>query len=171
MKLFDKSNEQSQACLSFAMKKNGWTGFKTNIVRHILAFCFFLSGGTKAGSLRAFEQEIQQYGETYIGEWVSNYSTVIAMTICIIEISVAFLALFKRFERFSAIMFFSLLLFFVYLTGMNYLFPTVMGSIESCGCFGELVHFTPVGAFAKSIFIWIISCINLYTAFLYSRKL
>lgn len=138
---------------------------KTSVIRYILAICFLLSGGLKLVSLHTFEEEVRLYGDAYIGEWVSTFSVAIAFIVCMTEISVAFLALLKRFEIIAAVAFFILLLFFVYLTGTNLFFPTIMGSIESCGCFGEFIHFTPVGAFTKSSLLWIMSCINLYTTF------
>ena len=50
--------------------------------------------------------------------------------------------------------------FFIYLTGVNYLSPTLLGSIESCGCFGELIHFSAKGSFIKTIVLWIIAFIT-----------
>ena len=32
-----------------------------------------------------------------------------------------------------------------------------MGSIESCGCFGELIHFSPLASFAKSVVLWMMA--------------
>ncbi len=74
------------------------------------------------------------------------------------------LALFKRFEKCTAASFFALLMFFVYLTGMNLFFPAMMVSIESCGCFGELVHFTSEESFVKSIVLWVMTCFNIAIA-------
>lgn len=48
---------------------------------------------------------------------------------------------------------------FVWLTGVNLFFPTIFGSVESCGCFGELVHFTPVGSFVKSMVLWMLALV------------
>ena len=53
-----------------------------------------------------------------------------------------------------------MLLFFVYLTGVNLFFPTIIGSIETCGCFGELVHFTPVSSFVKSVVLLVMAAVN-----------
>ena len=44
------------------------------VLRYILAICFLLSGLLKIFSLSAFEQEVQLYGDTYIGEWVHIHS-------------------------------------------------------------------------------------------------
>ena len=58
--------------------------------------------------------------------------------------------------------FLAMLIFFVYLTGTNLFLPTMMGSIETCGCFGELVHFTPVSSFVKSAVLAVMAAANLY---------
>jgi hypothetical protein len=40
---------------------------------------------------------------------------------------------------------------------MNLFCPSLMGSIESCGCFGELIHFSPLSSFVKSVALWVMS--------------
>lgn len=135
------------------------------VVRHILALCFLLSGLLKIFSLRAFEQEVQLYGDAYIGEWVHAFSFEIAIAVCAAEIIAAIAAMLRLLPMLSAIAFVAMLSFFVYLTGMNLFFPTVMGSIESCGCFGELIHFTPQTSFVKSFSLLLIAMINLYVTY------
>ncbi len=133
---------------------------KKKVIRIILALCFLASGLLKIVSIRSFGQEVELYGEAYIGSWVSDYSLLIAIGVCVAEIVIAILALFGRFTRYTSLAFLVLLLFFVYLTGMNLFFPSPVGSIESCGCFGELIHFTPLSAFIKSFALCVIASIN-----------
>lgn len=135
------------------------------VVKYILALCFLLSGLLKIFSLRAFEQEVQLYGDAYIGEWVHAFSFEIAVVVCAAEIMAAIAAMLRLLPMLSAITFVAMLSFFVYLTGVNLFFPTVMGSIESCGCFGELIHFTPQTSFAKSVILLLIAVINLYATY------
>ena len=49
--------------------------------------------------------------------------------------------------------------FFTYITYINY--TDLYGGIESCGCFGELIHFTPASSFYKNIALFILSLILL----------
>ena len=65
----------------------------------------------------------------------------------------------------SAFAFVAILSFFVFLTGVNLFFPTVIGSIEACGCFGELIHFTPLSSFIKSVILLVIAIANLYIVY------
>lgn len=137
------------------------------IIRYILAACFLLSGLLKIFSLRAFEQEVQLYGDAYIGEWVRDISLEIALLVCVAEIIAGLIAILRIFPILSAFAFVAMLLFFVYLTGVNLFFPTVIGSIESCGCFGELIHFTPLSSFVKSVVLLATAIANLYIVYQY----
>ncbi len=134
-------------------------------IRYILAVCFLLSGLLKIYSLRAFEQEVQLYCDAYIGEWIHTFSFEIAVAVCVAEIIAAIAAMLRLLPMFSAIAFVAMLSFFVYLTGVNLFFPTVIGSIESCGCFGELIHFTPKTSFIKSVILLLIAIVNLYIVY------
>lgn len=134
-------------------------------IRYILAACFLLSGLLKIFSLRAFEQEVQLYGDAYIGEWVRDISLEIALLVCVAEIIAGLIAILRIFPILSAFAFVAMLSFFVYLTGVNLFFPTVLGSIESCGCFGELIHFTPLSSFVKSVVLLATAIANLYIVY------
>lgn len=122
-----------------------------NVIKYILAACFLLSGLLKIFSLRAFEQEVQLYGDAYIGDWVRDFSFEIAVLVCALEIIAAVIALLRKLSMLTGIVFVVLLSFFVYLTGTNLFFPSITGSIETCGCFGEFIHFTPLSSFIKSV--------------------
>lgn len=134
----------------------------SDIIRYILAVCFILSGTLKAFSIRAFEQEVLMYGEAYVGRWVADYSMEIAIAVCAVEILLGIVAFWRKFAFLTGIAFCLMLLFFVYLTGTNLFFPTILGRLETCGCFGELIHFTPISAFVKSAVLACLALINLY---------
>lgn len=155
----------NSSCAKCYVMKNYKQRFVTyspiRYTRYLLAACFVLSGSLKLFSLRAFEQEVQLYGDAYIGQWVSDFSFGIALLVCVVEILAGLTAMFRALPRFAAFAFVAMLSLFVYLTGMNLFFPTIMGSIESCGCFGELIHFTPLISFIKSVILFLIAVMNL----------
>lgn len=64
---------------------------------------------------------------------------------------------FKRTKILSLFIYLLLLIFFTILTGVNYFSPPITGSIQSCGCFGELINFTPQASFYKSLLLLIIA--------------
>lgn len=88
-----------------------------------------------------------------------------AVGVCVIEMLLALLAIWCEYRRVASVGFCLMLTFFVYLTGVNLFSPTIMGSIESCGCFGELIHFSPLASFIKSVVLWLLSLVLLFCTF------
>lgn len=136
------------------------------IIIRSLGLLFIISGLSKAFNLRAFSAEIAQYCEFYINIWLIKYRLIIAVIFCVIEIIMGVLSFIGKTRVISSLFFFFILLFFMFLTGMNYLFSPKVGTIETCGCFGELIHFTPETSFYKSFSLWIFSTLNIILVFI-----
>lgn len=129
-----------------------------NIIgRYSLAVVLVLSGGSKMFYLQGFAMEVTQYSELYMSSVFAPWSDVIALTVCCVEISLGVFLCFRHFSFHSTLLTFVLMTFFLYLTGINYLHPTIFGSVESCGCFGELIHFSAKGSFVKTVVLWIVA--------------
>ena len=124
------------------------------ILRITLGVCFILSGIMKAVNVHSFAQEIRLYIEAYMDFCFVQWTVEIAVVICAIEITTGLQALRKRNVTVVSVTFLGMLSFFVWLTGINLFCPSLMGSIESCGCFGELVHLSPLASFVKSVVLW-----------------
>lgn len=103
------------------------------------------------------------YLEIYFNGWLSNYSIHVAGLVCLAELTTGIFYLLPKFSRYANLAGLAALSFFVYLTGDNYFNPSVAGRIESCGCFGELIHFTPLQSFIKSCVLWVIALICMVT--------
>lgn len=127
-----------------------------------LSCCFLLSGFLKILGIHSFQQEVALFGDAYLGEWIRDFSFQFAVGVCVVEIFLGMFLLCRKLMLLASTLAVFILLFFVYLTGRNFLYPTMMGSIESCGCFGELVHFSPLGAFIKSLVLFVVSLVNLF---------
>jgi|GEM_PF-5230163 len=125
--------------------------------RYLLAIVLLVSGTSKCLYLHGFSVEVSQYSELYVSSALMPFSSQIAIFICCIEIVLGLFLLLTRFIVLSTSITSMLMLFFLYLTGVNYFFPTSLGRIESCGCFGELVHFSAKGAFIKTLILCTIS--------------
>lgn len=126
-------------------------------LRITLGVCFILSGVMKAVNVYSFAQEIRLYMDAYIDSYFVKWTVEIAVLICAIEIITGLLALRKQYESIVAAVFFGMMSFFVWLTGINLFYPSLMGSIESCGCFGELIHFSPLASFVKSVVLLVMA--------------
>lgn len=94
--------------------------------------------------------------DSYFVQWTVE----IAVAICAIETITGLLALRKKYAPIVSIVFLGMMSFFVWLTGINLFYPSLMGSIESCGCFGELIHFSPLASFVKSVVLWGMAVMN-----------
>lgn len=127
----------------------------------VTAYClggvFILSAVTKAIALPVFSDELELYLDFYFGGWLMEYSLFLAGMVCLAELLIGIAYMIPALRCHANVVAFLTLTFFVYLTGDNYFNPSVIGQIESCGCFGELIHFTPFGAFVKSSVLWIVS--------------
>ena len=141
-----------------------------SVLRITLGVCFILSGVMKAVNVYSFAQEIRLYIEAYMDSYFVQWSVEIAVVICVIETVTGLLALRKKYEPIVAVIFLGMMSFFVWLTGINLFYPSLMGSIESCGCFGELIHFSPLASFVKSIVLWGMAIMN-YELFVKLTKL
>lgn len=143
--------------------------YYNNISSYIIASILLFSGISKCFYLQRFAEEVSQYSEFYVSSSFSPLSEFIAIALCFIEIIVGVLLFTKKLLFIAASMSFLLMSFFLYLTGINYLFPTVLGSIESCGCFGELIHFTAKGSFIKSGVLWLIA-LNIFISSIKNKQ-
>jgi uncharacterized membrane protein YphA (DoxX/SURF4 family) len=123
-------------------------------LRIALGVCFILSGVMKAVNVYSFAQEIKLYIEAYMDSYFVQWTVEIAVVICAIETITGLLALRKKYAPIVSIVFLGMMSFFVWLTSINLFYPSLMGSIESCGCFGELIHFSPLASFVKSVVLW-----------------
>lgn len=130
---------------------------------HVLAMTlgviFIASGLLKIVSIQTFAMEVGEYIDLYMPQWLHGWNMPCAIGVCISELLVGVLAFWRRMSRWMSILSLVMLTFFVWLTGVNLFFPTMFGSVESCGCFGELVHFTPVGSFVKSMVLWVLALV------------
>lgn len=129
-------------------------------LRITLGVCFILSGVMKAINAYSFAQEIRLYIEAYMDSYFVQWTVEIAVAICAIETITGLLALRKKYAPIVSIVFLGMMSFFVWLTGINLFYPSLMGSIESCGCFGELIHFSPLASFVKSVVLWGMAVMN-----------
>ena len=140
----------------------------------VLLSIFLLSSVMKAVNIHSSALETRLYMDAYFwnlksvvsGLWGAfRIDMVGAVGVCVIEMLLALLAIRCEYRRVASVGFCLMLTFFVYLTGVNLFSPTIMGSIESCGCFGELIHFSPLASFVKSVALWLLSLVLLFCTF------
>ena len=131
----------------------------SNGLRIVLGMVFVASSLLKVVSIRTFAMETGEYIDLYMPQWMHGWNMPCAIGVCAAELLVGLLAFWRKQVRWMSSLSLVMLTFFVWLTGVNLFFPTVFGSVESCGCFGELVHFTPVSSFVKSVVLWLLALV------------
>ncbi len=119
-----------------------------------LAIIFIISSMLKAVNIHSFAMEAGEYIDLYMPQFLHGCQMPCAIGVCSIEMCTGLWAFRKEYVRVTNFIFLLLLSFFVYLTGLNFFFPTILGRVESCGCFGELIHFSPLASFGKSAALW-----------------
>lgn len=129
------------------------------LVTYCLGGVFILSAVTKAVGLPVFADEMRLYLDIYFGGWLRDSSLFLAGMVCLVELLIGIACLVPALRRQANVAAFLALTFFVWLTGDNYFNPSPLGRIESCGCFGELIHFTPLASFIKSLVLWVIALV------------
>ena len=134
------------------------------IGRYVLAIIFMVSGVSKFFYIEGFAMEIREFSEMYISSILVSWNNIIAIGVCLIEITLSIAMCITRISLIATILTLLMMTFFLYLTGVNYLQPPITGSIQSCGCFGELIHFTALGSFIKSVVLWTIGLITLLSS-------
>lgn len=132
------------------------------LVTYCLGGVFILSAVTKAVGLPVFADEMRLYLDIYFGGWLRDSSLFLAGMVCLAELLIGIACLVPALRRQANVAAFLALTFFVWLTGDNYFYPSPFGRIESCGCFGELIHFTPLASFIKSLVLWCMAATNLF---------
>ena len=109
-------------------------------LRITLSAIFLLSSVLKAVNINSFVMETRLYMDAYLWDLKSVVSNIWgafridmvgAIGMCVMEMMVALFAIRREYRRVASVGFCLMLTFFVYLTGLNLFFPTIMGSIES----------------------------------------
>lgn len=136
----------------------------------ILGCLFVASALLKFHALQIFQGEVCLFLEVYFPTLFIGHEKFFAVSTCVMELTMGICAIIGVRRKELSIVYVAVLSFFVWLTGINLFFPSLMGSIESCGCFGELIHFTPTESFAKSVVLCLISFVWFYLEYFGNRK-
>jgi len=126
-----------------------------SLLRYSLAVTLIASGMLKALNLNATSQTIIHY----LSLLEIGYSwcplRLMAIGVCSGEILIGILALFRMVFHLISPVYVMVMAFFVILTYIDLTSP--YGGLESCGCFGELIHLNATETFIKNLVLLAIS--------------
>lgn len=131
----------------------------------VLGMIFIISGLLKSINVYSFSQTINSFCGLWGLNIQPNYSIIMAIIVCTIEFLLPFLSISPKYRGFVIWCYPMVLGFFTYITYINY--TDLYGGIESCGCFGEIIHLSPGAAFYKNIVLFALSLLLLI---LYLKK-
>jgi uncharacterized membrane protein YphA (DoxX/SURF4 family) len=140
------------------------------ILSKTFGILFLASAFLKFYGLQTFQGEVRLYLEVYFPSVFIGHERILAISTCLLELVMGLYALIGIMRKRLSVVYVAVMSFFIWLTGINLFFPSLMGSIESCGCFGELIHFTPTESFTKSVVLWLLSLVWSYLEYVGNRK-
>ena len=107
----------------------------------VLGGVFVLSSLFKWIGIRTFALTVEQFAE-YLGmPLLQGYGLLVAVLICTGELALGVAALVLRTRDYARWGLLLSMMGFTIITWLNY--TDRYGQIESCGCFGEVIHLTP----------------------------
>ncbi|MBY0245522.1 MAG: DoxX family membrane protein [Sphingobacteriaceae bacterium] len=115
--------------------------------RLFVGFLFIFSGLIKANDPLGFGYKLQEYFEVFHLTFFNDFSTLIAILLCSLEIVFGVLLLLGLWAKKVSTGLLFLILFFTFLTFVSAFFKVV----TSCGCFGDAIPLTPWQSFSKDI--------------------
>ena len=125
----------------------------------LMGALFLSSSLMKAVNVYSFAQTINSFCALLGLDGFYGYGVLLAIFICTIECLLPLLSMSNRYRGIVVWCYPVILGYFTYITFINY--TDLYGGIESCGCFGELIHLSPAASFYKNIVLLVLSLLLL----------
>lgn len=122
------------------------------IARIFTGVLFVFSGLIKANDPVGFSYKLEEYFQVFNLNFLNEYSVVIAVILCSVEIilgALLLLGIWKHKVMWGLLL---LIVFFTFLTFYSAFFEVV----TSCGCFGDAIPLTPWQSFGKDIVLLVL---------------
>lgn len=122
-----------------------------------LGMIFILSSIFKWIGLKTFALTVDDFCAFLGFDILYGHGMALAIVICSAELILGIAAFVPRLRDFVAWVYLIVIVFFTYITYLNLV--SLYGQIESCGCFGEVIHLTPSASFFKNVVLLILAII------------
>lgn len=129
----------------------------SKISSYLLSVTFVTSSILKAVNVYSFSQTINSFCGLLGLDGLYGYGVLLAISICTIECLLPLLSISNRYRGIVVWCYPVILGYFTYITFINY--TDLYGGIESCGCFGELIHLSPAASFYKNVVLLLLSVV------------
>lgn len=126
-----------------------------DVLLGLLGMVFILSSAFKWVGIRSFALTVEQFCD-YLGyALLRGHGLVLAVLVCGGELVLGLSAFVPKLRSVARWAFPVVMAYFTYITFLNY--ADRYGQVESCGCFGEVIHVTPAESFAKNVILLALS--------------
>ena len=133
----------------------------------LLGMVFIFSSVTKLVGIRSFGQTVEAFCNFLGLEILAGYGLPLAVLICAGELCLGLLSLWPRTRRMAVWLFPLVMVFFTWITWQN--MTSLYAQVQSCGCFGEVIHLTPAQTFWKNAVLLMLS-IGLLASTIYNKR-
>ena len=123
----------------------------------LLGVIFILSSIFKWIGLRTFALTTDDFCAFLGLDALYGHGMLLAIIICTAELLLGVAAFIPQLRKYVVWVYTLVLGYFTYITYLNLV--SLYGQIESCGCFGEVIHLTPVESFYKNVVLLSLSLI------------
>ncbi|MBD5274900.1 MAG: hypothetical protein HDS37_02155 [Bacteroides sp.] len=137
-----------------------WIPTLANVLWLILGVTFIASGILKGIAMKGFAITVKEFLDLLGLETLQTLSFPIAIAICVFETAIGALAFIRSMRPLLSLVYPAIMAFFTLITYVN--LTDMYGGIESCGCFGEVIHLGPSETFVKNLILLTLSVIAAY---------
>lgn len=131
------------------LKTSTYREISVRLLCFLMGIVFLLSSYMKAVNIYSFAQTIDSFSGLLGLNTFYGYGVHLAILVCACECLMPLLSISLKYRGVVIWCYPFVLALFVYITYVN--LTDLYGGIESCGCFGELIHLSPAASFYKNI--------------------
>lgn len=121
----------------------------------LLGVTFTLSSIFKCIGLKSFALTVNDFCGFLGLNVLYGHGMLLAIIICSVELALGIVAFIPNLRKYVVWVYTLVLGYFTYITYLNLV--SQYGQIESCGCFGEVIHLTPAESFYKNVVLLTLS--------------
>lgn len=136
-------------------------------ITFFLALTFTLSSIFKWIGLRTFALTVNDFCAFLGYEALYGHGMLLAIIICSLELVMGIVTIMPKIRDYVVWGYPIIMGYFTYITYLNLV--SLYGQVESCGCFGEVIHLTPSESFYKNIMLLTLSLLACALT-LYNKK-
>lgn len=133
----------------------------------LLGVIFILSSIFKWIGLRTFALTTDDFCAFLGLDALYGHGMLLAIIICTAELLLGVAIFMPKIRKYVVLVYTLILGCFTYITYLNLV--SLYGQIESCGCFGEVIHLTPAESFYKNVVLLTLSLIA-FALIVYNKK-